>query len=604
MINKRLFAFLLTLFTVCCFAFTLTACDKEQTNDTIPPAELIKIDGIAFNDGSFVYDGSEKSITISGELPSGTTVAYEKNTAIDVGSYQATAIISGKGYETLSLTATLTITKATITNISVEENQSIKQDGNYHLPQIAGEIPQGVTVKYFIDGQESQGAKSIGTHTFNIVFSGANYNDLTLSCNLKITIDPIALATSVISSLGSTPDPWNFLPESFSPENRNLTSFPSFDNFYSVANIPQNGIGKQLNVAYGLLNKTEKALSYVQPVYAIANTIKTLYSEFLNNNPDNYKTFTGTVSGITFSLEIDEDEYNLSAFVNNTQVVIYANLTNNSYGAKIQLSTNTILKYTVGNDSLIVAMDILDTSATKIEFVRNDTTTLGYMYEYLVAGDKTITATSTLIQIDDNYTTLIGTKGDFIPTAISRNCEVYSNATGNLVGTEVREELTVSGLTATYNTLWYNLNKISGITTIKKVDKANLPNPDTIYINNASSAILSKTVSVLPTSAKAYSRRFDIEFKTMYFYEYNSVKDEYEQVSCELPMMFVQEEQLSTFESDFSNTNSSYLSSPVSLNVSSADKNAVNYGYYTLLSLYDTIKDLITFESITNYCKN
>jgi hypothetical protein len=253
---------------------------------------------------------------------------------------------------------------------------------------------------------------------------------------------------------------------------------------------------------------------------------------------------------------------------------------------------------------MIVAMDVLDVSATQIECVRDEDEVLGYMYEYLVVGDKQLTATSTLIYSDENYTTLIGTKGDFIPTAISRNCEVYSSTTGNLVGTEVREELTISMLTATYNTLWYTLDDVGGITNIKKEDKQNVANTDTIYINNATDSIHSKLVGGNPlTNKKVGSRRFDIEFKTMYFYAYDQVEEEYKQVSCEIPMMFIQEEQLETFEEDFVEKNNDYLSGGVSLNVSSDDQAAVNYGYYTLLEAYETIKDAVTYESITNFCK-
>ena len=237
-----------------------------------------------------------------------------------------------------------------------------------------------------------------------------------------------------------------------------------------------------------------------------------------------------------------------------------------------------------------------------IEFVRENDMVVGYMYEYLGALGFEV-KTSALIHVDDTYTTLIGTKGDFIPTAVSRNCEVYRNTTGKLVGTEVREELDVKALgLATYNTLWYNLWDFSGVNSIKKVDEQNGLNADKIYINGAEDTIHTKVVNVLPTSKKAYSRRFDIEFKTMYFYTYNQDKEEYEEVSVEIPMLFVQEEQAETLEEDFEDKNGDYLTGSVSLNVSSADKQAVNYGYYTLLVTYDAISENIDLDDIKSYC--
>ena len=333
------------------------------------------------------------------------------------------------------------------------------------------------------------------------------------------------------------------------------------------------------------------------------NTIKNLYTTYLDQNPDDYQSYSGSVAGFTFSLELDQTAYALSATVSSVSVCIFSDVEQGIYGARVQLTATTVLKYTVSENELLIALDVLDSVATQISFIKDEDTeeVLGYMYEYIVVGDKQLTATSALIHVDDTYTTLIGTKGDFIPTAVSRNCEVYLNSTGCLVGTEVREELTVLGRTDTYNTLWYTLNDIGGINSIKKVDQANGTNPDTIYINNSADTIHTKLFGGF--SAKTASRRFDIEFKTMYFYEYDQVNDEYTEISCEIPMMFVQEEKLADFITDFNNENSESLSGSISLNVSTADKNAVSYGYYTLLTAYDLIKEAVTFEMITNYCK-
>ena len=89
----------------------------------------------------------------------------------------------------------------------------------------------------------------------------------------------------------------------------------------------------------------------------------------------------------------------------------------------------------------------------------------------------------------------------------------------------------------------------------------------------------------------------------MYFYTYDAQKEEYTEVSCEIPMIFVQEENFDTFIEDFSNENEEYLTDNIALNVSSADKNAVNYGYYTLLNAYDVIKETISFDTVINFCK-
>ncbi|MGN1162913.1 MAG: leucine-rich repeat protein, partial [Christensenellales bacterium] len=85
------------------------------------------LSGITFQDKSFVYDGTKKSITITGTLPEGATVSYSikgingesvdagaTNGTTEVGVYLVTATFGGT-LEGNALTATLTITKATKT---------------------------------------------------------------------------------------------------------------------------------------------------------------------------------------------------------------------------------------------------------------------------------------------------------------------------------------------------------------------------------------------------------------------------------------------------------------------------------------------------------
>src|SRR3546814_2558349 len=66
---------------------------------------------ITFNSGSFVYDGTEHMLELTGELPEGASVAYEidgeaGDGATDAGAYEITAIIDGgTTYEDTELTA-------------------------------------------------------------------------------------------------------------------------------------------------------------------------------------------------------------------------------------------------------------------------------------------------------------------------------------------------------------------------------------------------------------------------------------------------------------------------------------------------------------------
>lgn len=60
----------------------------------------------------FVYDGTEKTVTIS-DVEDGVTVIYDNNAHTDVGRYEVTARVTYPTGRTEGLTSTLTITKAT-----------------------------------------------------------------------------------------------------------------------------------------------------------------------------------------------------------------------------------------------------------------------------------------------------------------------------------------------------------------------------------------------------------------------------------------------------------------------------------------------------------
>ena len=592
---KKLWLILLALTVV----FTLVSCGGGDSGNG-DNGDVVKQDitGITFEGAEYTYDGTEKALEIDGTLPEGVSVSYSNQKATNAGTYNAVATLSGEGYNTLTLNATLTINKADITGISATAEQSTKEDGQLQLPTYTGNLPEGVSVKYVFDGVERTGVKEAGKYSVDIVFSGANYNTLSLKVAFDIKLNLGILAESLINAFGKVPDIWEFLPESFSPDNREIDAAPTYIDFTNVSSIPTNGMGKQLNSVYGLLTKTQTALSYVNTVYGAMNTIKTLYSNYLDGSPDNYKSFSGNAGAFSFNIVIDDDSYVINCYLGTAEVTIFSSLGDETYGAIIRINSNTSFKYTVSGENFIVAMDVLDSASVLVEFSRDeDGNAVGVLYEYIIVSGVEVTATSSLIYVGEDYTVTIGTKGDFIPTSDSRNCEIYDNSTGKLVGTEVRED--VKGVI--YNTYWFPLADLSGINTIKKVDEMSGVNADTIYLNGSSEKLHTKTVG-LSGGAKLASRRFDIEFKTMYFYIWDEESGEYKSSSAEIPMLFIQVEVFDDFESDFATANKSSVSS-VHLRVSNKVLDAIELGYGDLLSAYDEIKDLITHEDIINYCK-
>ena len=218
----------LLLSLVCCFALALfTACDdgsgtggngggggsqsgqtdggsgsggsqnnSNNDDDNGGEDELLTITGITFPNGTPVtYDGNPHSIEIVGTLPAGVSVKYScaghpsmTNSATDVGTYEITATLTGTGYKTLTLTATLTIVGRDITGITFPNGAPVTYNGNPYAIEIVGTLPAGVSVAYSCAGHPSMtnSATDAGTYEITATLTGAGYNPLTLTATLTI----------------------------------------------------------------------------------------------------------------------------------------------------------------------------------------------------------------------------------------------------------------------------------------------------------------------------------------------------------------------------------------------------------------------------------
>src|SRR5690606_31093180 len=147
---------------------------------TVTPATIT---GITFSDGSFVYDGTARSLAIGGTLPAGATVSYTDNSRTDAGSQTAMATISGgTNYDNLVLTATLTVTPATITGITFADGTFV-YDGTAQSLAIGGTLPAGASVSY-ADNSRTDAGSQTATATIN---GGTNYDNLVLTATLTVT---------------------------------------------------------------------------------------------------------------------------------------------------------------------------------------------------------------------------------------------------------------------------------------------------------------------------------------------------------------------------------------------------------------------------------
>ena len=127
-----------------------------------------RLHGITFESETVKYDGKTHSLAIKGTLESGVSVTYEGNGKTEPGTYLVTASFSDASGTFATMTAMLTITKATYNMSGVKfEDKTFQYDGKSHEILIQGNLPAGVQVSYSGNGRTEAGVYTVtATFTF------------------------------------------------------------------------------------------------------------------------------------------------------------------------------------------------------------------------------------------------------------------------------------------------------------------------------------------------------------------------------------------------------------------------------------------------------
>lgn len=131
--------------------------------------------GLSIEDLTVDYDGNEHVINVNGTLPAGANVAYENNKATNAGVYNVKATITCKGYNTLTLTATLTVNKINydMSAVAWDYTQAFTYDGEAKTVTLIG-LPTGVTVKSYTDNAKTDAGSYTASVALN--YDSVNYN--------------------------------------------------------------------------------------------------------------------------------------------------------------------------------------------------------------------------------------------------------------------------------------------------------------------------------------------------------------------------------------------------------------------------------------------
>ncbi|MCI2068037.1 MAG: MBG domain-containing protein [Bacilli bacterium] len=160
-------------------SFTDTTGNYTKLPDLSAKMTIAKADfdmsAVSFADTTFVYDGTEKTLEITGTLPDGVSVSYKNNKLTNVGEVTATASFShsNKNYNAIpDKTAKLMIAQSEIKGITFEGIE-VTYDGQPHSLAITGTLPEGVEVQYTNNNKTEAGEYEITAHF--VAQAGSNY---------------------------------------------------------------------------------------------------------------------------------------------------------------------------------------------------------------------------------------------------------------------------------------------------------------------------------------------------------------------------------------------------------------------------------------------
>ncbi len=414
---------------------------------------------------------------------------------------------------------------------------------------------------------------------------------------------------------------YDYLPEKMSPyyKGNQITNLNDINYDFTVntqvSNINLAGYGEQWQMVVENINESiimAKVFNVAQTVLSAAGNAVDIYLTNSYADEMNYEFSGNGYTGVfkykdevlTFNINITSSVIVPGIGEVKPVVKMEYDLVNDAKGMFIKLGDAYKVKYVIRENAYEMAttygLTTFGHSGTRSSYLsisKANGKTTGHIYEYTTLDGSDKVQACVDFYVENNYVSVVGNKASGMVAFTGYVNELYKADEGSLIGYEVREEKTIGGVTAQYNTLWFNLNDISQITSIRVTDKtdANQSSRSTVdvYINNSSELFV-------PTYNKKIvktSRKYDIELRKRYYYSY----DENEKLVChevEVPMMFIQEgANFSSFTADMSADN--HIASKVKM--ATADLNKILDDYATLIDIFKKNKDNMSSAQIIAY---
>lgn len=418
---------------------------------------------------------------------------------------------------------------------------------------------------------------------------------------------------------------YDYLPLAMQPSySKNIVDSTNvtydFTSFINVSDLFQAGYGEQWQMVIDNINQSvamAKVFNVVQTALSSAGNAIDIY---LQNSPsndidyaftgDDYSariTFTNMILSIDFRIK-NEVTIPVAGIVKPIIRMEY-DILNESKGMFIDLGDAYKVKYVISKNSyemcshygVTIAGNTGSRSTCLVINEQDDSNVVGSIYEFTTLNGQDKIKACANFYIKDGYVSVVGNKSSGMIGFDGYICELYLANEGRLLGYEVREEITMSGVTGTYNTLWFNIWDIQGIDSIKITDKSdkNTSGKSVVdtYLNDSQELL----VPTYNTKFKVKtSRKYDVEYRKRYYYTYDLENDKYVCNEVSIPMFFIQEgDNFTSFEKDVKNDNNIDLS--VKLNQQYLNK--ILDDYDKLIDIFIENKEQISSEYIDNYLK-
>ena len=399
-------------------------------------------------------------------------------------------------------------------------------------------------------------------------------------------------------------DPYHFVPTTMRPAYAAnlISSAPSnYDSSVSVSAIPAYGFGEQWNMILENLEQSETFFNVLNVVDTLASTSVVVFNNYLDSNVSDTAHYAFTESGYNVVIDFDGEvlyyvlEYtaNVPALGQQTaQIALAMDIESGEKTVRVQLGDANALRYVISEDAYEFAIKYAGVRRAYISIAEDeDGAVTGHIYEFLeYAGVGTSSAAD--FYVVDGYAFAVGNKASGMLITTNYIVEAYNTATGKLIAYEVMEKKS----RVTFNTYWFDLARVQGLQSIR-YDSTN----EVFYINGLSTAWEAKKVGgFIVTNPKAESRRFDIEFRTQYFYTYDESTGTYQKIAVEVPMLFIQEEHYEDFEEDVEDANGVALSVEISAN----ELTVVSAVYDAFVPVFEQSKEAVSAQDIVDYIGN